>query len=261
MLPEGTSGSRPRETEKTPARPERGTRRAFRGAVARVRVLATSGVLGTSVVVYFRHAPFPPPKSSLPSPVRRSDPRRHHRSRRAVSARGAAEWDTLRCARAVDRLPAAVGQGGEHDPSAVVRDLSGEASARRARADHRRERVARRGTVASEDRISARPLRPRGGWLAATRPSRPAFRRRDHRAPRTGEGDRPMDGADVPHVPARPAGRAPRARSRRAERHPARVWLEASADAEGRTADRREMAAVRVDGELVSLAIAGERRR
>src|SRR5215212_2640193 len=45
----------------TTARPDRGTRCAFRGAVARVRVLATSGVLGTSVT--------PPPHDPLHPPL------------------------------------------------------------------------------------------------------------------------------------------------------------------------------------------------
>src|SRR4051812_43653426 len=70
-----------------------------------------------------------------------------------------------------------------------------------------------------------------------------------------------MDGADVPHVPARSARRASGAGPWRAERDSTRIWAEEAADAEGRPAHRRAMAAVRVRRELVSVALPRERRR
>src|SRR6185369_913564 len=152
-------------------------------------------------------------------------------------------------------------KGGGHDPSAIHRALSGQAAARRACGEDGGASAARRGTLAPEDRLSARSLGARRRSVAAAGTPRPPVGRRDHRTSRAGEGDRAVDRADVPHVPARPPRRAPRARPRRTERHPARIWTEEAADAEGRAAHRREMAAVRVDRELVSLAFARERRR
>src|SRR5687768_13938842 len=73
-----------------------------------------------------------------------------------------------------------------------------------------------------------------------------------------------MDGADVPHVQARPPRRASRSRPGDSERHQARV-SQAERHAERRTAHRRQVVAIQQHRLLVSLAFprqpAGERAR
>ena len=187
---------------------------------------------------------------------------RGNRGRRSVPHRAAHRRHALPGARPLDRLSAALRQSGGNDP----RPLQCAVSRQRAR----RPKLCSRRATNSCARSGCRARRSATCEISHRRSSTgelPLDRGRAMAdddlidASRPGKRHRPLDGADVPHVPARPARRAAGARPRHSERDQKAYRKRKRPDAQRREEDRRQVEPAQLRRVLVSLALARERRR